>query len=55
MRNPDVTCTKAVGIFPVIEEYSRQGWWLAYFLSTLLATCAIARCNRHVRSPWLKL
>lgn len=41
--------------FPVIEEYSRQGWWLAYFLGALLATCAIARCNRHVRSPWLKL
>lgn len=31
--------------FPVIIEYSMQGWWLAYFLIAIAACCGIAYCN----------
>lgn len=41
--------------FPVITDYAVQGWWLAYFLVAMAVTCAIANCNRWIRSPWLKL
>lgn len=41
--------------FPVITEYSGKGWWIAYFLFAMLATCGIAYCNRWTKSPWLKL
>lgn len=41
--------------FPVITDYAVQGWWLAYFLVAMAATCAIACCNRWIKSPWLKL
>lgn len=41
--------------YPVIVEYAAQGWWVAYFLVAMVTTCAIAYCNRWVRSPWLKL
>lgn len=41
--------------FSVITEYSVKGWWLAYFLFAMLATCGIAYCNRWIKSPWLKL
>lgn len=40
---------------PVITEYSGKGWWIAYFLFAMLATCGIAFCNRWIKSPWLKL
>lgn len=41
--------------FPVITEYSVKGWWLAYILFAMLATCGIAYSNRWIKSPWLKL
>lgn len=40
---------------PVITEYSVKGWWLAYFLFSMLTTCGIAYCNRWIKSHWLKL
>lgn len=40
---------------PVITDYAVQGWWLVYFLVAMVVTCAIAYCNRWIRSPWLKL
>lgn len=44
-----------LGEFPVIVEYAARGWWIAYFLVAMIASCAIAYCNRRIRSPWLKL
>lgn len=41
--------------FPVITDYAVQGLWVAYFLVAMTVTCAIACCNRWIRSPWLKL
>ena len=32
--------------FPVILEYSSQGWWIAYFLVAMVVTCGISYvCN----------
>ena len=41
--------------FPVITEYSQQGWWLAYFIVAMVVTCGIAYCNKWIKSNWLKL
>lgn len=41
--------------FPVITVYAVQGWWVAYFITAMIVTCAIAYCNRWIKSPWLKL
>lgn len=44
-----------LGEFPVIVDYAVRGWWIAYFLVAMIASCAIAYCNRWICSPWLKL
>lgn len=41
--------------FPAIREYAVQGWWVAYFLTAILTTCAIAYCNRWIKNSWMKL
>lgn len=41
--------------FPVILEYSKLGWWVAYFLVAMVVTCGIAYCNKWIRNSWLKL
>lgn len=41
--------------FPVITEYSRQGWWIAYFIVAMVVTCEIAYCNKWIKNNWLKL
>lgn len=32
--------------FPVITEYSKQGWWIAYFIVAMVVTCGIAYFNK---------
>ena len=41
--------------FPVITEYSQQGWWIAYFIVAMVVTCGIAYCNKWIKNNWLKL
>lgn len=41
--------------YHTIVEYAQQGWWVAYFLTAMLTTCAIAYCNRWIKNSWLKL
>lgn len=41
--------------FPVITEYSQQGWWIAYFVVAMIVTCGIAYCNKCIKNNWLKL
>ena len=41
--------------FPVITEYSKQGWWIAYFIIAMVVTCGIANCNKQIKNNWLKL
>lgn len=41
--------------FPVIVEFSQQGWWVAYFLVSMAVCCLIAYCNRFIKYSWLKL
>lgn len=41
--------------FPVITEYSQQGWWIAYFIVAMVVTCGIANCNKQIKNNWLKL
>ena len=41
--------------FPVITEYSQQGWWIAYFIVAMVVTCGIAYCNKWIINNWLKL
>lgn len=41
--------------FPVIAEYSQQGWWIAYFFVAMVVTCGIAYCNKWINNNWLKL
>lgn len=41
--------------FPVITEYSQQGWWIAYFMVAMVVTCGIAYCNKWIKNNWLKL
>ena len=41
--------------FPVITEYSEQGWWMAYFIVAMIVTCGIAYCNKWIKNNWLKL
>lgn len=41
--------------FPVITEYSQQGWWIAYFIVAMVVTCGIANCNKGIKNNWLKL
>ena len=41
--------------FPVITEYSKQGWWIAYFIVAMVVTCGIAYCNKWIKNNWLKL
>lgn len=55
LKNSSPAPTTCLAEFPVIEEYAKQGWWLAYFLTAVLITCAIAFCNRWIRNSWLKL
>lgn len=40
---------------PVITNFAQQGWWLVYFFVGLSVSCALAYCNKLIRSPWLKL
>lgn len=35
--------------FPVITEYSKQGWWIAYFIVAMVVTCGIAYCNKWIK------
>lgn len=46
---------KYLGEFPVIVEYSHQGWWAVYCLVSLMVTCAIAYCNKYIKLSFLKL
>lgn len=41
--------------FPVIKEYSQQGWWIVYFLIAMIVTCGIAYCNKWIKIYWFKL
>lgn len=41
--------------FPVITEYSQQGWWIAYFIVAMVVTCGIAYCNKWIKNNGLKL
>lgn len=41
--------------FPVIIEYAKQGWWVAYFFIAMVVTCGIAGCNKWIKNSWLKL
>ena len=41
--------------FPVITEYSQQGWWIVYFIVAMVVTCGIAYCNKWIINNWLKL
>lgn len=41
--------------FPVIKEYSQQGWWIVYFIVAMGMTCGIAYCNKRIKNNWLKL
>lgn len=36
--------------FPVITEYAKTGWWLAYFIIAMLTTCGIACCGKWLRN-----
>ena len=41
--------------FPVIKEYSQQGWWIAYFIVAMVTTSGIAYCNKWTKNNWFKL
>jgi len=41
--------------FPVIGEYSSQGWWVCYGILSFAICCCIAYCNRFIKNYWLKL
>ena len=41
--------------FPVITEYSQQGWWIVYFIVAMVVACGIAYCNKWIINNWLKL
>lgn len=41
--------------FPIINEYASKGWWVAYFLTSMIITSCIAYLNKFIRSSWLKL
>ena len=41
--------------FPVITEYSQQGWWIVYFIVAMVVTCGIAYCNKWIINNWLNL
>lgn len=47
--------TERLAEFPVIKEYSEQGWWIAYFSVAIIVTCGIANCNKWIKNSWLKL
>jgi len=44
-----------IGEFPVIVEYSNQGWMLVYFLFGIAGSLSLAYCNKCIKSKWLKL
>lgn len=44
-----------IGEFPVIVEYSNQGWCIAYFIVAMSGSLLFAYCNRFIKSKWLKL
>lgn len=41
--------------FPVITEYSKQGWWIAYFFVAITTCCGLIYCNGWIKNNWLKL
>lgn len=41
--------------FPVIVEYSKQGWWFAYFIVGTILPLGLAYINKWIKSSWLKL
>lgn len=47
--------TEMLEATPVLKDYAPQGWWAVYLLVAMLQTCAIAYCNRWIKSAWLKL
>lgn len=44
-----------LGEFPVIAEYSRQGWWILYCIVSLLTTCTLAYCNKFIKLSFFRL
>jgi len=38
--------------FPVIIEYAKQGWWVAYFLVAMGVTCGMAYGKKYIRKVW---
>lgn len=36
--------------FPVIGDYAKQGWWIAYFLVAMMVTCGMAYGEKWVRN-----
>lgn len=46
---------KQLSEFPAIEEYARQGWWLAYFIVGVSLPLCLAHLNKFIKSKWLKL
>lgn len=44
-----------IGEFPVIVEYSNQGWMVAYFLIGVAGPLLFAYCNKFIKPKWLKL
>ena len=41
--------------FPVIHEFSKQGWWALYVVVALTACSGIAYLNKWISKSWLKL
>ncbi|MCQ2222160.1 MAG: acyltransferase family protein [Bacteroidaceae bacterium] len=41
--------------FPVIEEVSKQGWYIAYYLFSIMLCVSFAYCNKYIKTPFLKL
>lgn len=44
-----------IGEFPVIVEYSKKGWCIAYFVVAMLGSLLFVRINKHIKNNWLKL
>lgn len=40
---------------PILHEYASNGWWIAYFMVSMVICCGIAYCNKWVKTSWLKL
>lgn len=41
--------------FPVLKDYSYNGWWICYALVSITLSCGLAYCNRFIKRWWLKM